>query len=120
MIPISSEIFKKGIRHIKLKLAFLYKTKFLKDYSTVIFSGDCISAVRNCSPKSKKIFYCHTPPRYIYDLYEEYLKKTKWYSRPFFQLFAAWFKRLYEKDVSQMDIILTNSHNTQERIKKYL
>ena len=48
MIEVSSEIFAKGFRHIKLKFAFLFKTKFLKEYDTVIFSGDSISAVRNC------------------------------------------------------------------------
>jgi hypothetical protein len=38
MIEVSSEVFKKGLRHIKLKQAFLFNTKFLKDYDTVIFS----------------------------------------------------------------------------------
>jgi hypothetical protein len=73
MISVSSEIFKKGFRHIKLKIAFLFKTKFLKEYDTVIFSGDSISAVRNCKKTTKKIYYCHTPPRYLYDLNELYL-----------------------------------------------
>lgn len=120
MISVSSEIFKKGFRHIKLKLAFLYKTKFLSAYSTVIFSWDCISAVRNCDTKSKKIFYCHTPPRYIYDLHDEYLRKVKWYIRPFFIGFCKWFQKVYERDIHKMDIVLTNSLNTQARIKKYL
>lgn len=56
MIRVSSEIFKKWFRHIKLKWAFLFRTKFLVEYDNVIFSGDCISAVRNCNSKSKKYF----------------------------------------------------------------
>ena len=120
IIEISSEIFKAGLRHIKLKLAFLFKTKFLKDYDTIIFSWDCLSAVRNCSKNSKKIYYCHTPPRYLYDLRWEYLKKVKWYLRPAFEIISYVFKKMYENDIKKMDLILTNSINTKNRLKNFL
>ena len=120
IIEVSSEIFKAWFRHIKLKLAFLFKTKFLKDYDTVIFSGDCLSAVRNCSKNTKKIYYCHTPPRYLYDLRGEYLKKVKWWQRPLFELLSFIFKKMYESDIKKMDIILTNSENTRQRLKDFL
>ncbi len=120
MIEVSSEIFAKGFRHLKLKWAFLTKTKFLENYDTVIFSGDCISAVRNCRTDTKKIFYCHTPPRYLYDLKDIYLAKIPWYMRPAFQVLSYIFKKMYERDIKQMDLILTNSQNTKDRIKKFL
>lgn len=120
MISVSSEIFKKWFRHLKLKWAFLFKTKFLKDYDTVIFSWDCISAVRNCTKRQKKIYYCHTPPRYIYDLNELYLQKINFLVRPLFKLGFALFKFLYERDIRKMDLILTNSQNTKDRIKEFL
>lgn len=120
MISVSSEVFRKWFRHMKLKYAFLFKTKFLKEYNTVIFSWDSISAVRNCNKDTKKIYYCHTPPRYIYDLHKLYLKKVPFLLRPFFKLFCFVFKKMYERDVKKMDLILTNSINTQKRIKKFL
>jgi glycosyltransferase involved in cell wall biosynthesis len=120
MIPVSSEIFTKWFRHIKLKLSFLLSTKFIKEYDSVIFSWDSISAVRNCDWNTKKIYYCHTPPRYIYDLHSLYLKKVPFYLRPLFKLACFVFKFLYERDISKMNLILTNSVNTQKRIKKYL
>lgn len=120
MISVSSEIFKKWFRHIKLKWAFLFNTWFLKNYETVIFSGDSISSVRNCSKTSKKIYYCHTPPRYIYDLHDLYLKKVPFFIKPIFKLFCFVFKKTYESDVKKMDLVLTNSINTQKRIKKFL
>ncbi len=120
MISVSSEIFKKWFRHLKLKWAFLFKTKFLKDYNIVIFSWDCISAVRNCTKSQKKIYYCHTPPRYIYDLNELYLKKINFLIRPVFKIGFYIFKTLYERDIKKMDLILTNSQNTKDRIKKFL
>ncbi len=120
MISVSSEVFKKWFRHIKLKWAFLFNTKFLSNYDTVIFSGDSISAVRNCNTNTKKIYYCHTPPRYIYDLHDIYLKKVPLLLRPIFKIFTFIFKKMYERDVKKMDLILTNSKNTQKRIKKFL
>jgi len=120
MIEVSSEVFTKGIRHLKLKWNFLTNTKFLREYDVVIFSGDSISAVRNCKSETKKIYYCHTPPRYIYDLHELYLAKVPFVIKPFFKLACYIFRFLYERDISKMDIILTNSKNTQARIKKFL
>ena len=120
IFELSSEIFSKGFRHIKLKLAFLFKSKILNNYDTVIFSWDCLSAVRNCKNDSKKIYYCHTPPRYLYDLRGEYLKKLKWYSRPAFEVLSYIFKKMYESDIKKMDIIITNSQNTRKRLKSFL
>jgi len=120
MISISSPIFKKWFRHIKLKLSFIFKSKFLKEYDTVIFSWDCISAVRNCKQDSKKIYYCHTPPRYLFDQYERYYKKVPFLLRPVFVMFVFVFKKLYTNDIKKVDLILTNSKNTQRRIKKFL
>ena len=120
MIPVSSEIFRKWFRHIKLKYAFLFKTSFLKDYDKVIFSWDCISAIWQCDKKTKKIYYCHTPPRYLYDLHYLYLEKVPFFIKPVFKLFCAVFKYMYEKDISKLDLILTNSINTQNRIKSFL
>lgn len=120
MISVSSEIFKKWFRHIKLKWAFLFDTKFLSDYEIVIFSWDCISAVRNCKPGTKKIYYCHTPPRYLYDLREDYLKKIPFYLKPIFNLLSYVFRKMYESDIKQMDLILTNSENTRARLKSFI
>ncbi|EKD66144.1 MAG: glycosyl transferase group 1 [uncultured bacterium (gcode 4)] len=120
LISVSSEVFKKWLRHLKLKLAFLFNTKFLKNYDTIIFSWDCISAVRNAREDAKKIFYCHTPPRYLYDLRELYLKKVPFILRPFFNLASIFFRKMYERDIKKMDLILTNSINTKNRIKEFL
>lgn len=120
MIALTSEIFKKWFRHLKLKYAFLFQTQFLKEYDTVIFSGDSISAVRNCSSEQKKIYYCHTPPRYLYDLHNLYVKKVPFLLRPLFKIACFFFKKMYERDLSKMDVILTNSRNTQKRIEKFL
>ncbi len=119
LIEVSNPVFKKWFRHIKLKLAFLFKTKFLKEYNTVIFSWDCLSAVRNCNKNTKKIYYCHTPPRYLFDQKKQYLKKIPLLLRPIYLIVLNIFKWMYLKDLSKIDIIITNSKNTQIRLKKF-
>jgi hypothetical protein len=76
--------------------------------------------VRNCNKKSKKIYYCHTPPRYLYDLHNLYLKKVPTLIKPVFKLACFIFKFLYERDIKKMDLVLTNSQNTKNRIKDFL
>jgi hypothetical protein len=122
MIEVSSEIFKKGFRHLKLKKDFIFKTKFLREYDSVLFSGDSISAIRQIKNNKniKKYYYCHTPPRYLYDLRDLYLQKVPFIIRPIFNLLSYFFKKMYEYDISKIDIILTNSENTKKRIKKFL
>ena len=120
MISVSSEVYKKWLRHIKLKLAFLFRTKFLRNYDIVLFSWDSISGVRNCKKDTLKIYYCHTPPRYIYDLHDLYKVKLGFFRKSFFVVWSKFFQYLYERDIKKMDVILTNSKNTQARIKKYL
>lgn len=120
MIPVSSEIFKKGFRHLRLKKDFMFKTSFLWEYDTVIFSWDCIWAVRNVKPWTKTIYYCHTPPRYLYDLKKDYLKKVPFYLKLVFNFLSNIFRKMYENDIKKIDLILTNSINTQNRIKRFL
>ncbi len=120
IIPVSTEIFKKWFRHIKLKKDFMFNTKFLKEYDTVIFSWDCLWAVRNIVPWTKTIYYCHTPPRYLYDLRNDYLKKVPFYLKFAFNFLSTIFRKMYELDIKKIDLILTNSKNTQNRIKDFL
>jgi len=117
---LSSEIFAKGFRHLKLKYAFMFRTGMLKDYDTVIFSGDCVSGVRNTKKSQQKIYYCHTPPRYLYDLHDLYLKKVPKAMRWAFKIACNIFRSMYESDIKKMDLVLTNSKNTQARLKNFL
>jgi len=120
LILVSIEIFKKWFRHIRLKKDFMYNTKFLSYYDTVIFSWDCLWAVRNLKEGTKSIYYCHTPPRYLYDLRDEYLKKVPFYLKFAFNFLSSIFRKMYESDIKKIDLILTNSKTTQSRLKSFI
>lgn len=121
-----STVFTKGVRHLKLKAAFLFRTHFLRQYDTVIFSGDCLAARRHVQKGAKKIFYCHTPPRYIFDKrdwYEDQIQKHYGAFSPMvlpvYRYVRSWFERSYRADISAMDRVVVNSSEVQKRVQKY-
>ncbi len=119
MIPLGKPVFAKGIRHMVLKWRFFMKARVLKKYDIVIFSWDCLGAQRHVRKKAKKLYYCHTPPRYLYDLRERYLSKLPWYSRPVFAAAFSFFSSIYKKNLSKFDAIYTNSENVKKRLHDY-
>jgi glycosyltransferase involved in cell wall biosynthesis len=96
------------------------KSALVREYEKVVFSGSYapLSVVNRTS--NGNIMYCHTPPRFVYDLKEHYLTSIPLWQRPLLKLLIAWFRPQYEKAVEQMDLIIANSENVQQRIKKFL
>lgn len=108
---------KNGLRHFGLKWAFsINARKLARAYDTVIFSGDCLSAVRHFEGKNI-LYYCHTIPRYLFDQREEYERKVPKIMLHVYQVMTAFFKKAYLRDLGRIGRILTNSKNTQKRIK---
>jgi len=113
-----------GWQSIKAILAFQYKTTFLADYQTVIYSGIYApiaikNAIKN-HPNAQNILYCHTPPRFVYDLKDYYWQQAHWWQKPLLKVLSLYVKYHYEHAIKQMDVIITNSTNVQARMKHYL
>jgi glycosyltransferase involved in cell wall biosynthesis len=110
-------------RKIKRQLYFIFSpiVKQLNNYDVVIFSGNIAYAMgRITNPKVKKVMYCHTPPRPFTDQLESVLKDTNPVLRPAVKLFAKWVIWQYRKDCEKMDLIITNSENTRNRLLTYV
>jgi glycosyltransferase involved in cell wall biosynthesis len=109
-----------GWRNIGLIQAFRNRTAFLKGYHTAVYSGFYAPmAVFNHSEK-KNIYYCHTPPRFIYDQREFYLSRYPVLLHPLINTMVAYYQPQYEMAAKKMDCVVTNSNNVKKRIKKYL
>jgi glycosyltransferase involved in cell wall biosynthesis len=104
-----------GLRTLDLMKHF--EKLSIPGYDLYIFSGtNCITAAKRHHPN---ILYCHTPPRYLYDL------------RYWFDANAGFFGRMglrylrnkvYSKDqffMRQFDKIVTNSENVRNRLLTY-
>ena len=66
------------------------------------------------------IAYMHTPPRHLYDLYQERLRSYPLWKKIIFVPFVLFNRWRFEFLCRKLDVIVTNSKNTQARIKKYL
>lgn len=109
-----------GWQSIKTILAFKYKTRFLSAYQQVIYSGIYSPVAIKHHQQGNNIYYCHTPPRFVYDLKDYYLQQASGWQKPLLKLLGLYVKYQYEKSIAQMDIIIANSENVRQRIKQYL
>ena len=109
-----------GLKTYNLSRLFTRNTKFLKAYTNVIYSGIiCPLAIHN-HQNGGNFYYCHTPPRFVYDKFEYYLTQNHLPQGMMLKLLVAWLKPKYEDSVALMDVVFTNSNFVKKRIKKYL
>ncbi len=88
-----------------------------KGYDLYIFSGtNCITSAVKHHPN---LLYCHTPPRWLYDLKEWYDKHMNAIQRFALNMLR---KKVFPRDqyyMRQFDKIVANSRTVKERIGKY-
>jgi glycosyltransferase involved in cell wall biosynthesis len=110
--------WRKVLRQLQLK--YNPKVKKLNNFDVVIFSGNIAGvAGRITNPITKKIVYCHTPPRPFTDQFEKNLSKIPILLQPLAKLFRNWVLSEYKNELKKMDLIVTNSYNIQKRLKTY-
>ncbi len=107
--------------HLKRMFYWLFsrKIKQLENYDLVIFSGNIFFAPRRIK-KPKKVFYCNTPPRIFADRIEAMLAKLPAFLRPIYKLLSKLVLRQYKADLQACDLLISNSYNIQNRLRKYL
>ncbi|MBC2581565.1 glycosyltransferase [Clostridium sp. DJ247] len=90
----------------------------LSEYDLVISSSTCCAKGVITKADALHICYCHTPMRYGWDLYHEYIKDKnmimKWIISSQMKKIRIW-DRL---SADRVDYFIANSHNVARRIKK--
>ena len=110
---------KKIVRQLQFR--FNPKIKLLNNYDVVIFSGNIAGvAGRITNPNTKKIMYCHTPPRPFTDQFENNLKKVPNLFKPIIRLFRNWVIYEYKEELKKTNAVVANSYNIQKRLKNYI
>lgn len=87
---------------------------------TVIYSGFYAPMAVHFQRAGRRIYYCHTIPRFAYDLNAESRAAFGWYLRPLFDLFTALLRWKYESAIERMDVVWVNSENVRLRLKRYV
>lgn len=86
----------------------------------VIYSGVLAPfAVKN-QKRGRRIHYCHSPPRFLYDLRDHYLSTMNPVEKAGFNMFCAAFRPRYEQAIRAMDLVIANSQNVANRLQHYL
>ncbi len=106
-----------GIKTWSLARAFK-KMASNAHFESVIYSGVASPLAINQQQANHHVFYCHTPPRFVYDKKQHYAEQFNPLKRFAFERLIKWFQPQYEQAVAQMDTLLTNSHYVQDRIKQ--
>jgi len=70
-------------------------------------------------PDALHICYCHSPMRYVWDMYHNYLKDAGKLIRMLFPLIAHWFRVWDRASADRVDEFIANSNFVASRITKF-
>ncbi len=88
-----------------------------KNYDLFIFSNNFSHfAARKHKPN---MWYCFSPPRIFYDLYDIFKEREPFIRRQIFKLWAASHEWISHRFVDHVEYFIAISVNVQKRIKKY-
>ncbi|MCF6300026.1 MAG: glycosyltransferase [Proteobacteria bacterium] len=109
-----------GFKTIALANGFKKIIPLENQYNNIIYSGVVCPLSVNNFQSAHNIYYCHTPPRFVYDKSSFYSQNLSWLSKQGLKWLVNWFKPQYEQAIAQMDVVVTNSQFVKQRISKYL
>jgi glycosyltransferase involved in cell wall biosynthesis len=92
----------------------------LADYDWVLFSGSFAPMAATQRRGKRNLLYCHTIPRFAYDLRSYYRERLGTVRRPLFDWLVKRVRIRYERAISDMSRIAANSSNTQQRLQAFL
>ncbi len=104
-------------RQIKLARAF-QAWRPTAPFEYAVYSG--FYAPLAVGAARRNLLYCHTPPRFVYDQREFYLRRLPLALRPLLQAFIRYLRPRYEQAARRMDRLLVNSANVQRRLRDCL
>lgn len=67
---------------------------------------------------ARHICYCHTPMRYLWDLYEDYYRMAGVAGKIAMRIFRDYLRREDLKSADSVDVFVANSHFVAERIQR--
>jgi len=125
-----------ALRSWDVRPSFLQRLPFIKRYSRatlplmpiafdrfdpepydVVISVSAAFAKNVRRPSSgSTVCYCLTPPRYIWDMHDEYVRGR--FDRPLLDMAAHWLRRADLAAASRVDEFITNSETVAERVRR--
>ncbi len=106
-------------KYFTFLMPLIFENFDLRAYDLIISSGNAWAKSVITKPTQLHISYIHTPPRFLYKYSVESQKRDAWYFKPIVSL-IDFILRIWDFSAAQRpDYLLTNSCETQSRIKKF-
>ncbi len=90
----------------------------LSDYDLIVSSESGPIKGITKRPDQRHICYCHTPMRYVWDLYEDYYRMTNFANRIVMKLNHRFMQLVDLISAENVDEFVANSHFVADRIKR--
>lgn len=91
----------------------------LTSYDLVISSESGPAKGVVTRPDALHLCYCHSPMRYLWDLYPHYVRELPWLFRGLYRLWAHWARVWDRATADRVDHFVANSRFVASRIGKY-
>lgn len=85
-----------------------------------LFSGSNAPLTVHRSLSQLNYYYCHTPPRFAYDLFDYYQSVLPGYQAAVVKVLSSYVRGQYCPAIKKMDKVFCNSVNVQKRLQKYI
>jgi len=106
-------------KHFTFLYPLIFKKINLNGYNLIISSGTIWAKGVKTNPSQLHIFYCHTPPRFLYGYPSESSRRNIWYYKPFVTILDH-ILRIWDFNTARKpNYIIANSQNVKKRIKKF-
>lgn len=99
---------------------FKFRCARLADAESVLYSGFYAPMAVHSQRGGRRVYYCHTIPRFAYDLYQHYRATIAWPLRWIYDLSMVWLRREYRRAILTMDVVLVNSENVRRRLRQHV
>jgi glycosyltransferase involved in cell wall biosynthesis len=114
-LPRAHVLYKKYLPLMPLALEHLD----LRDYDLIISSESGPAKGVIPPPGALHLCYCHSPMRYIWNMYHDYRATAGRVTRFSMPLMAHYLRNWDQSSAARVDKFVANSHNVADRIRKY-
>jgi glycosyltransferase involved in cell wall biosynthesis len=114
-LPFAKQLYKRYLPLMPVALEQLD----LRAYDLIISSESGPAKGVLTRPDAFHICYCHTPMRYVWNMYLDYKSAVRPILKPFWAWIATSLRAWDQHSANRVDLFVANSHNVRRQIKKY-
>jgi glycosyltransferase involved in cell wall biosynthesis len=100
---------------------FAIESLDLSEFDVVISTSHCVAKGVVTRPGALHLCYCHTPMRYVWEMYDEYFGKGKadMLTRTAMAIVAPWLRSWDVRTAGRVHYYIANSENVRRRIQTH-